>query len=111
MNFTKRRGTTKSGMSVERLKLIFFWQNIIEVVEMEEIPAELIFNWPDWFEFSYSLNLYYGRKGRERQITAVFSGTLSGNFIPMQLIYGGKTIPPILFQRLAYHSLKQSLVK
>lgn len=27
----------------------------------------------------------------KRQITAVFCGTLEGRFLPLQLIYGGKT--------------------
>lgn len=29
--------------------------------------------------------------GNKRQITAVFAGTLDGKFLPMQLIYAGKT--------------------
>ena len=47
MNFTKRKGTTKSSMPPEafaQLKMQFL-QDIITVVEMEEIPPDLINNW------------------------------------------------------------------
>ena len=47
MHFTKRRGTTKSKMPVEdfRKRKSMFLQEIIDIVEMEEIPCDLIFNW------------------------------------------------------------------
>ena len=47
MNFTKRRATTKRGI----LPHVFldvkkeFLQSVIDMVEMEEIPSQLIFNW------------------------------------------------------------------
>ena len=47
MNFTKRRGTTKSKLLVEefhKLKASFL-QEIVDIVTMEEIPPQLIFNW------------------------------------------------------------------
>ena len=36
----------------------------------------------------------------KRQITAVFGGTMAGDFLPPQLIYQGKThksLPPVMF--------------
>ena len=104
MNFTKRRGTTTFKMSVDEFRRIKydFLKEVIEVVKMEEIPPQLIFNWDQT-----GLNLIptsswtMERKGSKRieikglhdkrQITAVFCGTLVGEFLPMQLIYGGKT--------------------
>ena len=47
MNFTKRRGTTKTGVSPQEFKEIKrnYLQSVIKVVTMESIPIELIFNW------------------------------------------------------------------
>ena len=69
---------------------------------MEEVPAELIINWDQT-----GLNLVpasswsMAAKGSKRvelkgqndkcQITAVFCGSLLGEFLPIQLISGGKT--------------------
>lgn len=113
MNFTQRRGTTKAKVSVadfSRRKTSFL-QEIVDVVSMEEIPMDLIFNWDQT-----GLNLVpvsswtMAAKGSKRievqgltdkrQITGVFCGTLVGEFLPIQLIYGGKTsrcLPPYKF--------------
>ena len=69
---------------------------------MEEIPPELILNWDQT-----GLNLVPAstwtmeQKGKKRveikglndkrQITGVFCGNLLGDFLPIQLVYGGKT--------------------
>ena len=104
MNFTKRRGTTKARFLPEQFKQLkaSFLQEIIDVVTMEDIPAQLIFNWDQT-----GLNLVpvcswtMAEKGSKRvetkglddkrQITGVFCGTLVGEFLPIQLIYAGKT--------------------
>ena len=46
MNFTKRRGTTKSTIPIEAFNRVKkeFLKNIIDVLKMEEIPMELILN-------------------------------------------------------------------
>ena len=93
MNFSKRRGTTKSGMSPEEFGKVKrdFLQSIIDIVKMEEIPSDLICNW-----HQTGLNLIPAsswtmeEKGSRRveikglndkcQITAVFCGTLNGEF-------------------------------
>lgn len=104
MNFTKRRGTTKASIPVEAFnaRKSEFLQTIIDIVTMEEIPQELIFNWDQT-----GLNLVpasswtMDQKGAKRveikglndkrQITGVFCGSMVGEFLPIQLIYGGKT--------------------
>ena len=47
MNFTKRRATTKCNLPSENLVEVkhSFLTEILETVSMEEIPADLIFNW------------------------------------------------------------------
>lgn len=104
MNFTKRRGTTKTGVSPEEFMEVKrnYLQSIIEVVQMENIPIELIFNWdqtglnlvptPSWtMEKRGSKRVEIKGLNDKRQITGVFCGTICGDFLPFQLIYGGKT--------------------
>ena len=104
MNFTKRRGTTKCSVPLENfiLEKKKFLQQIIDVVQMEEVPPELILNWDQT-----GLNLVptsswtMAAKGSKRvevkgltdkrQITGIFCGTILGDFLPIQLIYGRKT--------------------
>ena len=75
---------------------------IFDVVKMEEIPMELIFNWDQTGINLVPASLWTmaprGSKRIEvkgladkRQITGVFCGSLLGDFLPFQLIYGGKT--------------------
>ena len=104
MNYTQRRGTTKAKVSVPEFNQAkeLFLQEVIDVVPMEEIPIDLIFNWDQT-----GLNLVPVSSWRmtskgskcveiqgltdKRQITGVLCGTLLGEFLPPQLIYGGKT--------------------
>ena len=104
MKFTKRMGTTAAKVTPEnfdelRLK---FLQEIVDIVKMEEVPPQLVLNWDQM-----GLNLVPAstwtmeRQGTKRvringfkdkqMITGVFCGNLIGEFLPMQLIYGGKT--------------------
>ena len=98
MNFTKRRGTTKAKLSVDEFNCTkaLFLQEIIDIIKMEEIPIEMIFNWDQT-----GLNLVpvsswtMASKGSKRveiqgltdkrQITGVFCGTLLGEFLPANL--------------------------
>ena len=102
MNFGPRKPTTsKSKSSVKDFAKAKkeFLQEVISTVEMEDTPPELIMSW-DHQSGSY-YNLDYGKKRVKRvevvgsndncQITAVFCGTIQGNFLPVQLIYAGKT--------------------
>ncbi len=85
----------------EALKAQFIY-DIQVVVEMEEIPGELIVNWDQtgihyvpvssWtMEREGSKRVEIAGINDKRQITAVFAGTLVGDFLPPQLIYQGKT--------------------
>ena len=69
---------------------------------MEEIPGELVLNWDQTgIKFVPSLIWTMERRGERRvemvgvndkcQITAVFCGSAIGEFLPIQLIYTGKT--------------------
>ena len=78
---------------------------------MEDVPADLIINWDhtglNYVPVSNWTMKHKGDKRVEitgfndkRQITALFSCTLSGKFLPPQLIYVGKTsacLPKVKF--------------
>ena len=104
MNFTRRRATTKCGIPPQVFRDVKeeFLQNVIDVVKMEEIPSQLILNWDQTgLHLVPASNWTMASKGSKRvemkgiedkrQITAVFCGTLCGEFLPIQLIYTGKT--------------------
>ena len=107
MNFVKRKATTaKSKYAPDdfaRVKQAFV-NEVVQVVEMEEIhvPAELILNWDQTGinlvpVYSWTMNRSGAKRvevkgvNDRRQITALFRGTLRGDFLPIQLIYKGKT--------------------
>ena len=71
-------------------------------VAMEDISSQLIINWDQtaisivpgssWtMAPSGSRRIEIMGMGDKRQITAVFAESLSGDFLPLQLIYTGKT--------------------
>ena len=72
-----------------------FQPNIITLVKKHKIPKELIFNY-DQTPLSYvctgntTLEVR-GGKGKQKQITSTFTVSADGDFLPMQLIYAGKT--------------------
>ena len=79
-----------------------FLQDVVTTVEMEEIPPELILNWDQtglkivssntWtMEEQGSKRVDVAGANDKRQITAVFCGSLVGDFLPVQVIYQGKT--------------------
>jgi len=72
-----------------------FLLDIKSVKMMEEIPNELVINW-DKICSSFSMDNGSKRVELEgvndkRQITAVFAGSLMGDFLPVQLVYEGTT--------------------
>ena len=97
-----------------RKRKSMFLQEIIDIVEMEEIPCDLIFNWDQTgLNLVPVLSWTMERKGSKRveikgiedkrQITGIFCGMLLGEFLPIQLIYGGKTDrchPPYTFPQI-----------
>ena len=104
MGFVKRKATTKAKISVEDFEEIKrdYLLDIEVVIAMDEIPMELIINFDqtgihyvpvsDWTmaeEGAKRVELV--GKDDKRQLTAVFAGSMNGEFLPPQLIYQGKT--------------------
>ena len=103
--FTKRRANSKSKLApanfadAKEQYLI----DIHSVVKMEEIPDVhvLIINWDQTAMKIVPLSWMMEKQGTKcveiaaaddkRQITAVFACSMSGNFLPIQLIYQGTT--------------------
>jgi len=104
MDFTKRRVTTKSNPprdDFEEVKASFL-SEIIETVDMNDVPPELIFNWDQTGINLVPTALWtMDKRGKKRiaiegyqdkrQITCVMCGCLTGELLPVQLIYAGKT--------------------
>ena len=105
MDFVKRKATTsKSKNNVAdflQLKESFV-MDVRTTVMMEEIPSELVLNWDQtgiklvpsngWtMEQKGACRVEVSGLNDKRQITAVFCGSLLGHFLPVQLIYKGKT--------------------
>ena len=103
MGFVKRRVSTKAKISVATFEC-FKVQSLFDIqviTTMEDIPEDLIINWDQtgihYVPVSNWTMAKEGSKSVEiagaddkRQITVVFGGTMSGDFLPSQLIYQGK---------------------
>ena len=113
MGLVKRKGNTKAKVDVEQFDEMkrLFHQDIRIAVVMDEVPPELIINW-DQTGLSYvpvsqwtmeeegAKRVEIDGKDNKRQITAVFGCSLTGDFLPLQLIYQGKTtkcLPQVQF--------------
>ena len=79
-----------------------FLDDLVTTVQLEEIPAELILNWDQTgIRLIPASSSTMKQKGVKRVevvgqndkhlITAIFCGSLQGDFLPLQLIYKGKT--------------------
>ena len=79
-----------------------FLNDVAAVVTMEDVPPELVLNWDQtgihlvpastWrMDKEGSKRIEMSGVNGKRQITAVFCGTLTGDFLPLQLIYKGKS--------------------
>ena len=104
MNFVKRRGSSTAKLTVANFEAVKeqFIIDVNAVVEMEDIPPQLVFNLDQtgisivpgssWMmEAKGSKRVEIVGMGDKGKITAVFCGALSGEFLPPQLIYQGKT--------------------
>ena len=105
MNFVKRKSTTaKSKMNVEAFAELKeeFLSNVEATIDMEEIPAELVLNWDQtgirivpssmWtMDKQGSKRIEIAGRDDKRLITAIFCGSAVGEFLPVQVIYKGKT--------------------
>ena len=104
MGFTKRRASSKSKMTPDNFTEIKeqFLIDVETVIDMEEVPPSLVINWDhiamkivpssQWtMEKRGTKRVEIAGIDDKRQITAIFACTMSGNFLPMQLIYKGTT--------------------
>ena len=104
MGFVKQSASTKAKVTVENFKAVKeqFLLDIKAVVEMEDIPFDLIVNWDQTgIHYVWVGSWTMEKEGAERveivgvddkcQITAVFAGSLIGDFLPPQLIHKGTT--------------------
>ena len=128
MGFVKRRASTKGkklATDFHELKAQFLF-DIKAMIEMEEIPQDLVINWDQTGIHYVPVSSYTMEKegakrvelvgiDDKRQITAVFAGTMAGHFLPIQLIYKGKTSKMSSFcrfsRRLAHYLHGESLGK
>ena len=105
MKFVQRKATTAKSkhapMDFAQVKKSFLADEVATVT-MEEIPVELILNWDQTgIKIVPSFTWTMERKGANRvemvgvndkcQITAIFCGALTDDFLPVQLVYKGKT--------------------
>ena len=105
MQFVKRKATTSKSKyrppDFEEMKKAFL-EEVSTTVTMEDIPSELIFNWdqtgihlipvsPWTMEQSGAARVEISGIDNKHQITAIFCGTLTGDFLPLQIIYKGKS--------------------
>ena len=104
MKWTKRKGTTgkvePSQQFFDEEKLTF-QRNISTIIEDHDIPKDLILNLdqtplsyvsPGKYIFNLKRAKTVPTKGvdEKRQITATFAISMTGSFLPIQLIYEGK---------------------
>ena len=95
----QRKAASKFSVDNFAEKKEQFLRDLVTIVKMEEIPPELILNWGMKVVSSYSWTMHDQGARRveiiglsdKRQITAVFCGNLLGEFLPMQVIFKGKT--------------------
>lgn len=105
MKFVQRKATTSKG---KHLPANFadlrssFLSDVTAIVTMEEIFPDIVLNWDQTgIKFVPSSGWTMERRGEKRvemvgvnnkrPITAVFCGSAVGDFLPVQLIYKGKT--------------------
>ena len=102
MEFVKRKATTKAKVAVKDIEAIKTINDIYTTVIMEDIPCELITNWDhtalhyvpvsSWtMEKKGSTRVPIAGIDDKRQVTTILAGSLTGDFLPPQVIYQGKT--------------------
>ena len=105
MKFVQRKvTTTKNKFSVANFAELKeeFLDDVVSTVEMEGIPPELVLNWDQtgikivpassWtMDKQGSKRVEITGSGDKRLITMVLCGSLTGDFLPPQVIYKGKT--------------------
>lgn len=104
MNYVKRKGSNAGKVSVScfnELRDVFLSDIQAEVV-MNDIPKDLILNWDqtaiqlvptgDWtMNEAKTKRVVIANSDDKRQITTVLAATMTGEYLPTQLIYKGNT--------------------
>ena len=104
MGYVKRKATTKAKVTVEDIASLKkqYLLDIRGLVEMEEIPQDLVLNW-DQTAVNYVpvSNWTMAKEGThkvsiagiddKRQITLVLAASMTGKLLPLQIVYQGKT--------------------
>ena len=106
IGYVKRKATTKANPKLPELKFLqlkaSFLQKTAAMVRAHAIPPELVINLDEtgielvpvgnWtMAPEGSKRVEVAGLGDKRQVTATFADTLSGEFLPMQLLYQGLT--------------------
>ena len=105
MKFVQRKATTSKSKETQAQFAEFkksFLRDVVATVTMEEVPPELILNWDQtgikivpcstWtMDRCGAKRVEMVGTNDKRQIIAVFCGNLLGDFLPIQVIYKGKT--------------------
>ena len=104
MGYVKRRGTTTAKINPDNFENLWetFLEQIRSTVKFEDIPLDLIFNCDqtglnyvpvfNWMmEKERAKCIEIKGLGDKRQFMAVFGDTLTGEFLPIQLVYWGST--------------------
>jgi len=104
MGYVKRRACSKAKVDVEHFEKLkrAFLMNITNIITMNEILPQLAINFdqtainfvptPSWtMEKEGAKRVEMMGIDNKRQMTAVFGASLSGDFLPPQLVYEGKT--------------------
>ena len=116
MNWTKRKGTTgkvePSKKFLEEEKCTFQGKisNVIlhHVLNLDQTPLSYVSLRENTFSSKGSKYVPFKRLDDKRQITATFAVSATGSFLPIQLIYQGKSkdtcqnshFPPIFMSHL-----------
>jgi hypothetical protein len=105
MGMVNRKATTSkpkySPVEFESRKRSYL-HAIVGMISTHAIPAELVVNWDQTginlvptsdytVEERSAKRVKVNGLGDKRQVTATFAATMSGEFLPMQILYGGKT--------------------
>ena len=106
MGFVRRKGTTQKCMSLTPYEFAqkkeAFLNSVSSMVNAHNIPPELVLNWDQGGtnlmpSSSYTLEKQGATRveiaavNDKKQIAATFAVSLSGAFLPFQLLYQGKT--------------------
>jgi hypothetical protein len=106
MGFVKRKATTKAKANItpeqfQGMKSTYLHQ-VVSMVKLHSVPSSLVINLDqtglnivpsgEWtMEKEGSKRVDLAGLGDKRQITATFAASLDGQFLPMQILYQGKT--------------------